>query len=217
MAPVQLLFAALFLVSGYAAIRLDQLPPAGTDLEFQYDDGVPYWIAWTGTYRGTWFDINDFYPGLHHWCLSESELWFYHHPLFPWDTASFYCELWEGGVGAPLSQLDQTSVQAQHAVPCFADYGCGITVFSQFWLIVNTEMSAGGWPSLLADNTIGGISGSSHSFWSNDFYVWTYWVPFEQTATQAPIYSMDFLIRTGMYDDAGLAPESWGAIKAIYR
>ncbi|MBN1434144.1 hypothetical protein JW921_05245, partial [Candidatus Fermentibacterales bacterium] len=136
----------------YAALERP-VPVGETDVLLQYDDGTGWWITWGGTYRGTWFDAEDFIPpGVGFWWAEDVELWFYHWvELYPWDTSSFYSELWNGGVGAPTTLLHQTSIQAMHCSPCC--YSPEITLATQFWLVVNTEMSQGGWPSTLADNT----------------------------------------------------------------
>ncbi|MBN1433430.1 hypothetical protein JW921_01640 [Candidatus Fermentibacterales bacterium] len=206
MKRVFLMLAALAAVGFASSLELDRpLPVYGTDDLLQYDDGTAYWLTWGGTYRGTWFDVEDFIPGAPGWLTYESELWFYHHADRPWDTASFYCELWNGGVGAPTDQLDQTSVTAVHYAPCYADYGDGIATDLQFWVIINSEMSAGGWPSVLGDNT---PNSTDHSFFSDDFVVWEPWVIQGPTAN-------DYFIRSEG-DPEALSETTWGAIKGMY-
>ena len=170
----------------------------------QYDDGSSYWLTWSGTYRGTWFVLEDF-PYPYPWHTTSSELWFYHHSSYPWDTSSFYCELWNGGYVGPGTQLDQESVTAIHYAPCYAYHDC-ILCEDEFWVFANTEMSSGGWPSVLGDNTPG-WTGTSHSYFSDDFVVWEPWL------TQGPI-SNDFIIRSRY--NAGLEPATWGSIKTLF-
>lgn len=207
MKRVFFLLAALAAVSFASGVELDRtLPVYGTDDLLQYDDGSAYWLTWGGTYRGNWFDIDDFVPGGGpDWLADQSELWFYHHSSYPWDTGSFYCEVYDGGVGAPATQLDQTSVTAVHYAPCYANYSPALDCDVEFWIIINTEMSSGGWPSVLGDNT---PQTTDHSFFSDDFVVWEPWV------IQGPT-SNDYFIRS----EGNLTLESgtWGAIKGMYR
>jgi hypothetical protein len=168
----------------------------GTDELYQYDDGSAYWLSWDGLYRGVWFHVSDFVPGAPGGCLYQMEYWFYHHSSYPWDTASFYAELYNGDAGSPVTQLDQTSLTAGHFAPCYVDYAGGITVGPDFWGLINTEMSAGGWPSLLGDNTPN-PTGNDHSFYSDDFIVWIPWVPEDSGGI-------------------GLEQETWGSVKVLY-
>ena len=125
-------------------------------------------------------------PGAPGWLTVRSELWFYHHSSYPWDTASFCCEVWNGEISMPTTQLDQTSVTALHYAPCYADYSPCLYTEPQFWILINTEMSSGGWPSVLGDNT---PQSSDHSFFSDDFVMWEPWVMQGPTAN-------DFFIRS---------------------
>jgi hypothetical protein len=190
------------LLSG--SLQLDRpLPIAGTDDVFQYDDGTAQWLTWTGLYRGVWFNWNDFASG-QPTQIFDLEFWFFHHSSYPWDTSSFWGELWNGGPSGPAVQLDQTSVAATHYAPCYADY-VWIVPDVNFWGIVNTEMSSGGWPALLGDNTPQPVS---HSLFSDDFIVWQPWIIQGPTAN-------DFLIRACM--SAGALQEStWGSIKTLF-
>lgn len=182
----------LAVLSGSA--RLDRpLYVGGTDDFLQYDDGTAWWITWTGLYRGVWFDIDDFYPS-GFTSLSYMELWFYHHASYPWDTGSFYAELYIGDETGPVMQLDQTSVTAVHYAPCYASYSSPVWVETNFWGLVNTEMSSGCWPSLLSDNTPN-WTGNDHSFYSDDFMEWIPWVA----------------------GGIGLEAETWGGVKALFR
>lgn len=174
---------------------LDAPLDSGTDGDLlQYDDGTAYWLTWSGLYRGTWFDIADFgYSGAP--ILQGAELWFYHHPSYPWDTSSFFCEVYQGGQTCPVTQLDWTSVLALHNQPAFVDYyPPGIYLGGgNFWLMQNTEMSSGGWPSILVDGSPNTVE---HSFWSDDFIVWTPWTPGGHTMLEST---------------------TWGEVKALYR
>ena len=191
------------------SFRLDSpLPTGSSDDAFQYDDGSAYWLTWDGLYRATWFDAEDFIPGAPWVELHVLEFWFYHHSSYPWDTSAFMAEVWEGGVSMPADSIDANSVTAIHYAPCYVDYGWpgpGIELDSQWWIIVNAEMSSGGWPSLLGDNTPGT---SNHSFFSDDFSFWQPWILQGPTAN-------DLFIRCWGY--LGLEPTTWGSIKTLFQ
>jgi hypothetical protein len=180
------------------------LPVDGTDDLFQYDDGTAHWLSWDGLYRGVWFHAQDFGQG-DVFVVSQLEFWFFHHSSFPWDIASFYAELWAGDQSGPATQMDQVSITAEHYSPTYADYGY-LEPDGDAWGLVNTEMSAGGWPSLLGDNTPNPVN---HSFFSSDsFRAWEPWIMQGPTAN-------DYFIRiVGSIHD--LDQSTWGAIKTLF-
>jgi hypothetical protein len=119
--------------------------------------------------------------------LGGLEFWFYHHSCYPWDISSFSAELWNGHYSGPADLLEQTSVTAVHYAPCHADYSPTVWCEQNFWGLVNSRMSSGGWPALLGDNT---PNPASHSFFSYDFLVWELWIIGGATAN-------DYFIRAG--------------------
>jgi len=183
------------------------LPVPGTDDLLQYDDGSAYWLSWSGLYRGTWFDVDEFLPGYSGFLLDNLEYWFYHHASYPWDTASFYSELYDGDAAAPAILLNQTSVTAVHYAPCYAMYYPPEQTEADFWGLVNTEMSAGGWPSILGDNT---PNPHDHSFYSEDFVAWTPW------AIQGPTANDFFIRANGIAGHPDLDQTTWGSIKTLF-
>ena len=58
------ILAVLSLVAfaGNVAVDLGQMPEKDADW-LVYDNGSPNWLTWGGTYRGVWFNIEDFIPG----------------------------------------------------------------------------------------------------------------------------------------------------------
>jgi hypothetical protein len=198
-----LIAAAAALSAG--SIQLDRpLPIKGEYIIFQYDDGTANWMIWSGLYRGTWFNVQDFWPGSPGAPVDYLEFWFYHHASYPWDISQFYSELYDGDAAGPTTQLNQTSVTATHYSPVHGDFGSTIAVDQNFWGLVNTEMSAGGWPSILGDNTPNPVS---HSFYSDDFIAWEPWVVGWPTAN-------DYFLRAGEY--IGLNESTWGSIKTLF-
>jgi len=182
------------------------LPVPGSDDLYQYDDGTAFWTTWAGLNRGTWFHMDDFYPGAGGFDLAQLEFWFFNGAGgMAWDTPFFLAEVWNGGSGGPETQLDQTSVTAIHYAPCYSTYPSPLQTDPDFWSLINTEMSSGGWPSVLGDNTPQAVN---HSFFSDEFLVWEPWIIQGPTAN-------DFMIRAS--GEFSLLEEStWGSIKALF-
>ncbi|MCK5786924.1 MAG: hypothetical protein KAH54_10265, partial [Candidatus Sabulitectum sp.] len=151
-------------------------------------------------YRGVWFNIEDFVPGMSSCAVEQSEFWFYHHASYPWDTSDVYLEIWNGDSMAPTTQLDQTMVTAIHYAPTFACYSPIVEAEANFWGLVNTEMSAGGWPATLGDGTPG-----VHSFFSDDFIVWEPWGDMG-----------DYFVRVFGWPPWFLGNTTWGSLKATF-
>ena len=169
----------------------------------RYDDGTYNWLTWGGTYRGVWFNAQDFVPGATDGMVQQAELWFYHHSSYPWDTSDVYIEIWNGDAMGPTAQLDQTMLTAVHAAPIYAMYSDTLDVEQNFWCLANTEMSAGGWPAILGDNMNTTIS---HSFYSDDFIVWEPW-----TIDSACNYFVAVYWEPSAFENT-----SWGALKATF-
>ncbi len=188
-------------ISDLSATEFDEV--RDVQLLIQYDDGSGAWLTWEGVYRGVWFDVEDFIPLYRYDGIDHAEFWMYHDVQnHPWDTSDFYAELWNGDYMSPLVNLDTQELQAVHMAPVYAYYNTILTD-SNFWLLMNTEMSTGCWPSLYADST---PSSEAHSYFSDDFYVWQPW-----SATG------DYLIRALIsvwYME--LESDTWGSIKAVF-
>jgi hypothetical protein len=177
------------------------VPGEGLDAILQYDDGTAQWLTWGGTYRGVWFHVEDFLP--YDTEVDTLEYWFYHHSSYPWDVTSFYAELWSGDESGPVTQLFQESVSAAHNTVIYVEVDPPINPGPDFWVIANTEMSSGGWPALLGDNTPN-WTGYDHSFFSDDFFAWEPW-----------LNSNDLFIRCGV-NELGLVPVTWTELKALF-
>lgn len=191
--------------AGQAAVDLG--PVQGTDGDWlRYDDTTAFWYTWGGMYRGVWFNTEDFIPGFGGAGVLQSEIWFYHNvEERPWDTSDVYVELWNGDAMGPATQLDQTVVTAMSFSPVYATYAPGIIAEANFWLVANTEMSAGGWPSLLGDE--GGVASVAHSFYSDDLIIWEPWTP--------PYGIANYLMAVEV-DPLALDNSTWGSLKATF-
>lgn len=200
---------AIFVAMAFTEdIRLDEpVECGGGDDMLQYDDGSAYWLTWGGLYRGVWFDTEDFLPSSTGFECDYTQYWFYHHASYPWDTSDFYAELWNGESSAPITQLDQTLVTATHYSANNCNYSTAIVTDADFWALVNSEMSTGGWPAILGDNS---PNTADHSFFSDDFIIWEPWAP-------TGSYTSDYFIRASGTLLVSLHSNSWGRIKGLYR
>jgi len=172
--------------------------PGGYDAEvLQYDDGTAGWITWGGTYRGVWFNTQDFNPSSIGFALEQMEYWFYNSG---WTTDQFYSEIWNGDDTGPVPpRLVQKIVVAIHYAPCYHIFNPPLDVEQNFWGVVNTKRSTGGWPSILGDNTP-----EEHSFFSDDMITWEPWE------------LGDYFIRAHGEFASSFDAGSWGSIKALF-
>ncbi len=208
MRNILIVLAMAFAVAFAGNIRLEEpVEVTGSDDMLQYDDGSAFWLTWGGLYRGVWFDTEDFLPGSNGLECEYTQFWFYHHADYPWDVSEFYAELWNGESSAPITLLDQSIVTATHYSANNCNYSSAIVTDADFWALVNTEMSAGGWPAILGDDS---PNTTDHSFYSDDFIIWEPWILSGSTAS-------DYFIRASGTIQAALDSESWGQIKGLYR
>ncbi len=99
----------------------------------------------------------------------------------------------------PVVQLDKTMVTALNNIPTFVNYDPPLEVGPDYWCIVNSELSSGGWPSILADYNLG----INHSFIYDD----TVW----------EIYSWgEYFIAVYWDQLTSLDRISWGQLKVIF-
>ena len=199
---------ALTASAGAGGEMIQPVEAPATDDVLQYDDGTALWITWGGLYRGTWFHTADFYSEPCDFKLGGAELWFYHSGSYPWDTDQFILEVYNGAQSGPEELLYDTTVTAAHMTGVIVFPADSILADPDFWILENTELSGGGWPSILADNSPNSVD---HSFFSDDFIAWEPWtVGGGDTAC-------DFLIRAhGSPMDLSLQSETWGGIKALF-
>ncbi|PIE52729.1 hypothetical protein CSA37_04730 [Candidatus Fermentibacteria bacterium] len=189
--------------------EVDDLNPVAIEGDWlQYHDGSPCWFCWEGTWRGTWFNIQDFIPGVSSGWIWQSCAWFYHYGGYPWDTSDFYFEIWNGNAVAPVVQVDRRISTASNYSPVYVDW-VDCAVEQNFWCIVNTELSAGGWPSIVSDGNNPDSSAVVHSFLSDDFIVW------EPLNMNGPCNYMTALIFKS-YPPSLLQGTTWGSLKAVF-
>jgi hypothetical protein len=168
----------------------------------QYDDGSANWLTWGGTYRAVWFNAEDFTPGAQGLLLDFAEFWFYHHSSYPWDTDEFLAEVWMGDqVTGPYAYLSQKFATAVHYSPSYVFYDPPLEITEpDWWQIINTELSSGGWPSHIGDASPPVVP---HSYTHVGFS----WVP---------CYTSDFFIRASGSLTTSLENGTWGSIKSMF-
>ena len=163
-----------------------------------YHDSIPQGATWTGMYRGTWFHVEDFVPGTSEFLVEWVDLWFHQYASNPWDTNQFFVELWNGDGTGPVEFLarEQATALLQPAVTRVY-FDPPVETGPDFWCLLNTELSAGGWPSVLFDDTPSG-----HSFYSGI-------LSWEQQ------FQGDYFFSVGN-DTEALKHTSWGGLKVIF-
>ncbi len=165
----------------------------------QYNNGTAQWFDWNGTCKAVWFDVQDFIPTADLGYIEQTEVWFYHKTEYPWDTSDVYIEIWNGNESGPVTQLDKTMATALHNMPTYVYYDPPLEVGPDYWCIVNSELSGGGWPSILADYSLG----INHSFIGD--------------ATAWEIYTWgEYFIAVYWDQLTSLNRTSWGQLKTIF-
>lgn len=171
---------------------------------YNYDDGTAYWCTWGGLWRGVWFSMDDFGASGNSLMCDGTQFWFYHHS-YAWDTSAFIAELWTDGSGSPSVLLAAETVIATHYSADWAWYDPPIDAGNSLWVLVNSSLSSGGWPSTLGDGTP--QPEASHSLFSDDFEVWEPWII-------SGAYANDYLIRAhGSF--LALEGSTWAGIKRL--
>lgn len=173
---------------------------------YHYDDGTAYWLSWGGTWRGVWFSMDDFGAYGNTLVCDGTQFWFYHHS-YSWDTSAFIAELRTGGPGSPGVLLASETVIATHYSADWAWFDPPVDAGNSLWVLVNTSLSSGGWPSTLGDGTP--QPAVSHSFFSDDSTTWEPWLI-------TGSFANDYLIRAHG-DFLGLDESTWGDIKSLFR
>ncbi len=161
------------------------------DVVLSYHDGTPHWLTWGGTYRESWFHVEDFVPGATEYSIDWVDLWFYEL------SDQVYLELWNGVI-APTEFLASEAVSScQYPNATRVYFDPPVTTGPDFCCVLNTSASSGT-TSILADGTPDG-----HSQFSDDFIVWE---EFDLG---------EYFITAGSFDSS-LQGVSWGGIKVLF-
>lgn len=176
---------------------------SGTDDVLQYDDGVPCWYSFSGGYRGTWFNLEDFYgTGVKGFVVDYAQLWFFHVATDPWDTSDFIGEITDGTPDMPGTVFASDSYVAVHqgAVDVFPFAPC--TTGVNFTVTEVAAFSAYGAPSVYSDLS---PSTSGRSFFADPpggINLWTY----------------DYIIRVYGFPvfESSLSRITWASLKSTF-
>lgn len=191
-----------------SAILLLVLAPftlaSGTDDLLQYDDGTADWFSFEGNYRGTWFNLEDFYPPVDAsaFVLEYAEIWFFHVYTHPWDTSDFTGEITDGTPDSPGTVFAHDSGTAVHLSPSYIYPLAPCTTGTHFTVTEIPEFSANGAPSIASDLS---PAANPRSFSSTTPGIIDFW-------------QYDFLVRVNGYPlpPVGLARTTWASLKATF-
>ncbi len=124
-----------------------------------YHGAAPAWIFSGGVSRGTWFNVEDFFPGAAEFTVEWAEIWLYDPP------APVFAEIWSGGESGPVNILAQKEFSGTTIW-----FDEPVITNGEFWCLVTSSDPV----NLLADNDPDG-----HSFHSDDWLVWEQFDPGE--------------------------------------
>lgn len=191
--------ACVLLLTISASVRA-----SGTDDLLQYDDGTADWFTFEGEYRGTWFNLEDFYPSLDAtgFVVNYAEVWFFHvYTTHPWDTSEFIGEITDGTPDSPGTVFAHDTGTAFHLSPSYIYPMAPCTTSMNFTVTEIPQFSEIGAPSIASD-----ISPATN--------------PRSFTVTSGIInyWQYDFLVRINGYPipPAELARTTWASLKATF-
>ncbi len=178
---------------------------SGTDDLLQYDDGTADWFSFEGEYRGTWFNLDDFYPSVDAsgFVLNYAEIWFFHVYTHPWDTSDFIGEIRDGTPESPGTVFAHDTGTAVHLsasyiyplAPCTTGTDFTVTEIVNFFSVI-------GAPSIASDVS---PAVNPRSFTVSSPGIIDYW-------------QYDFLVRVNGYPvpPVDLARTTWASLKATF-
>ncbi len=126
---------------------------SGTDDLLQYDDGTAEWFTFEGEYRGTWFNLDDFYPAVDAtgFVVNYAEIWFFHVLSQPWDTSDFVGEITDGTPYSPGIVFAHDTGTAVHLSPFYLYPVAPCTTNMNFTVTEIPQFSPIGAPSIASD------------------------------------------------------------------
>lgn len=176
---------------------------AGTDDVLQYDDGAQAWFSSDGYYRGTWFNLHDFYgPEVDGFVVEYAQIWFFHVYTSPWETSMFTGEITDGIPQMPGTVFASDTYVAAHlsAVDVFPFAPCTTSV--DFTVTEIAAFSSDGSPSISSDLSPSVLGRSFSVTNPGMFDVWAY----------------DYLIRVYGFPvvQSDLARLTWASLKTTF-
>lgn len=176
---------------------------SGTDDLLQYDDGTADWFTFEGEYRGTWFNLEDFYPAVDAtgFVVNYAEVWFFHVSSQPWDASDFIGEITDGTPYSPGTVFAHDTGTALHLSPFYLYPMATCTTSTDFTVTEIPQFSEFGAPSIASD--------VSPALKPRSFTV---------TSSVIDFWQYDFLIRVNGYPvpPVELARTTWASLKATF-
>ncbi|MCD4706413.1 MAG: hypothetical protein K8S62_01595 [Candidatus Sabulitectum sp.] len=177
---------------------------SGTDDLLQYDDGIADWFTFEGEYRGTWFNLEDFYPAVDAtgFVVNYAEVWFFHVSTQPWDTSYFIGEITDGTPDSPGTVFAHDTGIATHLSPSYIYPMAPCTTSMNFTVTEIPQFS----PFLGAPSVASDLSPATKPR------------SFTVTSSVIDFWQYDFLIRVNGYPTppVELARTTWASLKATF-
>ncbi|MCK5130725.1 MAG: hypothetical protein KAR40_01060 [Candidatus Sabulitectum sp.] len=179
---------------------------SGTDDLLQYDDGIADWFTFEGEYRGTWFNLEDFYPSLDAtgFVLNYAEVWFFHvmNSNQEWDTSDFIGEITDGTPYSTGTIFAHDTGTAAHLSPSYIYPIAPCTTSMNFTVTEIPQFSRIGAPSIASDIS---PAAKPRSFTVTTPGVIDFW-------------QYDFLIRVNGYPvpPVEFSRTTWASLKATF-
>ena len=168
-------------------LSISLLATAGENL--LYHGSVPAWVSSGGTYRGTWFHVQDFIPGATGFTVEWVEIWLIGLDAMQPGDGLPVLEIWNEDLTVLLGESEVTGFEVW--------FSPAVDTGEDFWCILNTEMCTET-ISILTDGDPDG-----HSIYSDDGMAW------EEHDTGE--YFM-----AACCTDAALSCSSWGELKTLF-
>ena len=160
------------------------------DVVLSYHDGTPQMYVWGGTYRETWFHVEDFVPEATGYTVDWVDIWFVEL------ADQVFLELWNGAVCPDAFLASVEIVENQYPNGTRIYFDPPVETGLDFCCVINTSASSGT-TSIITDGTSDG-----HSLFSDDFTVWN-------------VYDLGEHFITIGQTDTSLQGISWGGIKCF--
>ncbi|MCK4653768.1 MAG: right-handed parallel beta-helix repeat-containing protein [Candidatus Cloacimonetes bacterium] len=127
-----------------------------------------WWLVWNIPERVSYFNPTDF-SITGNYDITRINHWFYEHPDYPWDDATFHFKIYaEDGVTLLYESED---IEAQHMIEIVHELTTPLAITSGGFYFGVAPVSSSGYPSTCADNL---YTGANHSYYGSPGS-WTLW------------------------------------------
>ena len=154
-----------------------------------YHGSAPQWLSSQGTYRGTWFHVQDFIPGATGFSVEWVEIWLMDLGPAVSGEGVPLLEIWNEDFTVLLGVSEVTGSEVW--------FSPAVEAGEDFWCVLNTEMCT----ETIYLMTDGDPDG--HSFFSDDGLIW------EE-------YNLGEFFISACNISQELNSSSWGGLKALF-